>query len=39
MDCAASQGHAKLITLLIEHNAPIDAKDRSLVTITVALYV
>ena len=29
MDCAANHGHAKLIQLLIDCNAPIDAKDRS----------
>ena len=33
MDCAANHGHAKLIELLIDGNAPIDPKDRSLVTI------
>ena len=38
MDCAASEGHAKLINLLIEHNAPIDAKDRSQVTVTLCMY-
>ena len=31
MDCAANFNHAKLIQLLIDCNAPIDAKDRSLV--------
>jgi len=31
MDCAANYGHEKLIKLLIDCDAPIDAKDRSLV--------
>ena len=33
MDCAANHGHAKLIQLLIDCNAPIDAKDRSQVCV------
>jgi len=33
MDCAANYGHEKLIKLLIDCDAPIDAKDRSLVRI------
>ena len=35
MDCAANFGHAKLIKLLIDHGAPIDPKDRSLVIIII----
>ena len=31
MDCAANHGHAKVIKLLIDCDAPIDPKDRSLV--------
>ena len=38
MDCAANYGHAKLIQLLIDHNAPIDPKDRSLVTIVTTTF-
>ena len=34
MDCAANHGHAKLIQLLVNNDAPIDAKDRSQVFIT-----
>ena len=40
MDCAANYGHAKLIQLLIDCNAPIDPKDRSQVTIvTTTLWI
>ena len=39
MNYAANYGHAKLIQLLIDHNAPIDPKDRSLVTIVTATFL
>ena len=39
MDCAANHGHAKLIQLLVNNDAPIDAKDRSQVCIAVILLV
>ena len=35
MDCAAHNGHEKLIKLLIDWEAPIDAKDRSLASVSV----
>ena len=35
MDCAAHNGHEKLIKLLIDCDAPIDAKDRSLASFSV----
>ena len=38
MGCAANHGHAKLMKLLIDGNAPIDPKDRSLVTIVTATF-
>ena len=34
MDCAAHNGHEKLIKLLIDCDAPIDAKDRSLASVS-----
>ena len=37
MDCAANHNHAKLIQLLIDCNAPIDAKDRSQVCMCIVI--
>ena len=39
MSCAANHGHARLIQLLIDSDAPIDAKDRSLVCINVVTVI
>ena len=35
MDCAAHNGHAKLIKLLIDYDAPINSKDQSLASVCV----
>ena len=35
MDCAAHNGHENLIKLLIDCDAPIDPKDRSLASVSV----